>query len=110
MFLSIDGRSVQQSRCKKFQITVTEENFEKPSIYHRFLYPCTQAVKFFEQDRISLCHVHPALKALTRYFTYQADTAEGGSPELLEGIRSDSAYISVNASFLIGIWPEWHSG
>jgi hypothetical protein len=88
MLLSIDRRSIQQSRRKTFQRTVTEENFEKLSIYHRLLYPCTQAVKFFEQDRISLCHVYPALKALKRYFTDQADTAEGESPELMEGWNS----------------------
>jgi hypothetical protein len=85
MFLSIDRRNVQQSRRKKFQRTVTEENFEKLSICHRFLYPCTRAVKFFEQDRTSLCHVYPGLKALKRYFADQADTAEGESPELMEG-------------------------
>jgi hypothetical protein len=78
----------EQSRRKKLQRTVSEENFEKLSIYHRLFQPCTQTVKFFKQDRMSLCHVYPALKALKRDFKDQADTVEGESPELLEGWHS----------------------
>jgi hypothetical protein len=53
-----------------------------------FFIPAHKPSSFFEEDRISLCHVHPALKALKRDFKDQADTAKGKSSELLEGWRS----------------------
>jgi hypothetical protein len=72
---------------------MTEEAFQKLSMYHKLLHPCTQAVKFFEQDHISLCHVYPALKTLKRHFNEQAAIAEAECPELLEGWHSLRHYL-----------------
>jgi hypothetical protein len=37
-------------------------------MYHRTVYSFAQAVKFFEQDRVTLCHVYLALKGLKEHF------------------------------------------
>jgi hypothetical protein len=82
IFLNIASRRFQKSRREKFQQLISEENFQKLSMYHQFLHPCTQAVKFFEQDSIALCHVYPALKTLKQYFKEQAVATQYESPEL----------------------------
>jgi hypothetical protein len=88
MFLSIERRWIQKSQRLTFQELVTEENFQILSMYHRFLRPCAQAVKFFEQDHISLFHVYPALTAFQHHFNEQAARAKSKSPDLFEDWNS----------------------
>jgi hypothetical protein len=81
ILLGIDPERLPKGRRSTFQELITSENFHKLSIYHRVLHPCVQAVKFFEQDHITLCHVYPTLKTLKRHLKQEEDPL---SPDIYE--------------------------
>jgi hypothetical protein len=103
-FLSFDHRRIEPSRRRRFQGLVTGVNFEKLSMYHRPLDPCTQAAKFFERDHTSLCPVYTGLKALKRHFREQAAAAESQCPELLQGWYLFTTFLQLRQQELIGTW------
>jgi hypothetical protein len=80
-FLHMNFKLVSKARRAQMRETFRGSNFTSLSIYHRILYPFTQAVKFFEEDRITLCHVYPTLKTLKKYFREEADSHSDSNPE-----------------------------
>jgi hypothetical protein len=81
LLLHMNVKLISKSRRAHIRAIFTESNFKLLSIYHRMLHPFTQAVKLFEEDRITLCHVYPALKTLKKYFLEEANSHTDSNPE-----------------------------
>jgi hypothetical protein len=101
VLLGIDPRRIQKARRNTYQTLFTEENFDKLSIYHRVLHPCVQAVRFFEQDHITLCHVYPALKTLKRHLGQHEDPSNADVAECLDYWHSIASFIRVRQHKLL---------
>jgi hypothetical protein len=78
---AVDLRLCPKKRQSHFQSVITSANFARLGLYHRTVYSFAQAVKFFEQDRVTLCHVYPALKGLKEYFREQERFYSDSDPE-----------------------------
>jgi hypothetical protein len=60
---------------------ITKHGFTRLAIWCKIIYPFTQAVKFFEQDYVTLCHVYLALKTLKGYFEDEERSQCDSNPE-----------------------------
>jgi hypothetical protein len=94
-------RSFPKARRSQFQLVITESNFAILSFYHRIIFPFTQAVKFFEQDRVTLCHVHPVMKTLKDHFREQENSQRALNPEYAACYSSALAVIQRRRSKLL---------
>jgi hypothetical protein len=101
VLLNIDFLRIQKARRSKFQGLLTEENFQKLSVYHKVLHPCVQAVRFFEQDHITLCHVYPAIKILKRHLEQQEDPMNADINECLDHWHSIAHFIRLRQRKLL---------
>jgi hypothetical protein len=86
--LQINLQCIQKGRRSKFQELAMVESFHKLSLYHRVLYPCVQAIRFFEQENITLCHISPALRLLKAHLTQQEDPEKVDIAECLDYWRA----------------------
>jgi hypothetical protein len=57
-----------KKRRSQFRAIIRKRSFTRLEIYHKIVCPFIQAVKFFEQDHVTLCHVYLALKTLKGHF------------------------------------------
>jgi hypothetical protein len=57
-----------KKRRSEFRAILTKRSFTRLEIDHKIVYPFIQAVKFFEQDHVTLCHIYLALKTLKGHF------------------------------------------
>jgi hypothetical protein len=69
---------------RQFQKIFTRDNFVLLATCHRIIYPLTRAVKFFEDDHITLCHIYPALKTIKNYFREEAHSHSDSDPKYAE--------------------------
>jgi hypothetical protein len=81
MLLTMNFKTIPKSRWSQIRAIITKNNFASLSLYHRLIYPFTQAVKFFEEDRVTLCYVYPTLKNLKKHFREEADSHSESNPE-----------------------------
>jgi hypothetical protein len=65
---TINPKELRKQRRAQFRDIITRRNFAKLKPFHKVIYPFTQAIKVFEKDDITLCYVHPVLRALKKYF------------------------------------------
>jgi hypothetical protein len=84
----INRQRIQKGRRSKFQELDAIESFQMLSFYHRVLYPCVQAIRFFEQDHITVCHVYPAIKTLKAHLAQQEDPEKVDIAECLDYWRA----------------------
>jgi hypothetical protein len=77
----INLRLFPKARRSQIQAAVTKSNFAILAIYHRIISPFTQAVKFFEQDHVTLCHVYLALKTLKNHFREEEHSHQNSDAE-----------------------------
>jgi hypothetical protein len=76
----IDPYRIPKPRRSQFRKTITRDNFAILAIFHKIIFPFIQAIKLFEKDEITLCHVYPTLKALKTYFQEEVRTNQDSNP------------------------------
>lgn len=79
--LTMNLRLFPRKERSLFQAVITKGNFALLAIYHRILFPFAQAIRFFEQDQVTLCHVYPALKTLKNHFWEEGRSQRDSNPE-----------------------------
>jgi hypothetical protein len=81
LLLRTNFKAISKTLSSEFREMFTLDNFASLATYHRIIYPFNQAVKFFEDDRVTLCHVYPALKTLKKYFQEEVHSNSDSNPQ-----------------------------
>jgi hypothetical protein len=79
--IKINIKLLPKTRRQQFQHIITKSNFAALTIYRKIVFPFNQAIKFFEKNDVTLCHVYPALKTLKKYFIEEYHIHINSEPE-----------------------------